>query len=59
MPPNRRTIYTRTRTKGKWDKEDIMQHETEIISLFESKKILLRKVRFIEGSILYRANSHL
>lgn len=55
MPPNRRTIYERTRDSRKWEKEEILEHEKEIVSLLEKRRTILSHISLEENTLLYRA----
>jgi len=55
MPPNRRTIYERTRDSRKWEKEEIEEHEKEIRAMLEKRNDILGQFTFEYGSLLYRA----
>lgn len=55
MPPNRRTIYERTRDSRRWEKEEIEEHEKEVMDLLGNRKQILRQFTLEKGLLFYRA----
>lgn len=55
LPPNRKYIYQQTRLNRRWESDDIINHEKQIIDLLSRKEDLLKVKELEEGLPLYRA----